>query len=293
MIAIAKISALISVLYIVKAFLYPMFRPVNRRQKQRARRLLKERRSEARRARFQLFKSGTAARYADRLMGSPERLRLQKLIDRLDLAKKPAEIRVEQLLYSGGAVLITLLALSANRLIGCVAAVLIFLGWLYPASELEKKIERKNRNIALDFPGFYSMAYYQYAKSVNIYLADVIRDYLPSANPDMAEELGVMLDNIEYGEEYALKQFKKRVPLHYIIKFCDIMETRLKGYDNISQMEYLKNEVDEFRVVALEDDLKRRERSNSRLQLVLIAVLIVYIAIYYLFTVLDSIKMFQ
>ncbi|CDN45682.1 hypothetical protein, partial [Paenibacillus sp. P22] len=205
----------------------------------------------------------------------------------------PAEIRVEQLLYSGGAVLITLLALSANRLIGCVAAVLIFLGWLYPASELEKKIERKNRNIALDFPGFYSMAYYQYAKSVNIYLADVIRDYLPSANPDMAEELGVMLDNIEYGEEYALKQFKKRVPLHYIIKFCDIMETRLKGYDNISQMEYLKNEVDEFRVVALEDDLKRRERSNSRLQLVLIAVLIVYIAIYYLFTVLDSIKMFQ
>ncbi|KKC49191.1 hypothetical protein VE23_22255 [Paenibacillus sp. D9] len=293
MIAIAKISALISVLYIVKAFLYPMFRPVNRRQKQRARRLLKERRSEARRARFQQFKSGTAARYADRLMGSPERLRLQKLIDRLDLAKKPAEIRVEQLLYSGGAVLITLLALSANRLIGCVAAVLIFLGWLYPASELEKKIERKNRNIALDFPGFYSMAYYQYAKSVNIYLADVIRDYLPSANPDMAEELGVMLDNIEYGEEYALKQFKKRVPLHYIIKFCDIMETRLKGYDNISQMEYLKNEVDEFRVVALEDDLKRRERSNSRLQLVLIAVLIVYIAIYYLFTVLDSIKMFQ
>ncbi|MGU3471215.1 hypothetical protein ACLBWT_08705 [Paenibacillus sp. D51F] len=293
MIAIAKISALISVLYIVKAFLYPMFRPVNRRQKQRARRLLKERRSEARRARFQLFKSGTAARYADRLMGSPERLRLQKLIDRLDLAKKPAEIRVEQLLYSGGAVLITLLALSANRLIGCVAAVLIFLGWLYPASELEKKIERKNRNIALDFPGFYSMAYYQYAKSVNIYLADVIRDYLPSANPDMAEELGVMLDNIEYGEEYALKQFKKRVPLHYIIKFCDIMETRLKGYDNISQMEYLKNEVDEFRVIALEDDLKRRERSNSRLQLVLIAVLIVYIAIYYLFTVLDSIKMFQ
>ncbi|GJM70475.1 hypothetical protein HMSSN036_26910 [Paenibacillus macerans] len=92
------------------------------------------------------------------------------------------------------------------------------------------------------------MVYYQYSKSINIYLADVIRDYLPNANADMAEELGVMLDNIEYGEEFALKQLKRRVPIHYIIKFCDLMETRLKGYDNISQMVYLKNEIDSFRI---------------------------------------------
>ena len=59
----------------------------------------------------------------------------------------------------------------------------------------------------------------------------------------MAEELGVMLDNMDYGEEFALKQLKRRVPVHHIIKFCDIMETRLKGYDNISQMAYLKNEL--------------------------------------------------
>ena len=131
-------------------------------------------------------------------------------------------------------------------------------------AELEKTIERKNKNISLDFPAFYSMVYYQYSKSVNIFLSDVIKDYIPNANPDMAEELGVMLDNMDYGEEYALKQLKKRVPMHYIIKFCDIMETRLKGYNNVSQMTYLKNEVDEFRIVALEDELERRRRSNDK-----------------------------
>lgn len=102
-----------------------------------------------------------------------------------------------------------------------------------------------------------------------------------------------MLDNTEYGEEFALKQLKKRVPLHYVIKFCDIMETRLKGYDNVSQMAYLKNELDGFRVKALEEELERRERSGARIQMLLILVLAAYILIYYLFTILDSIKMFQ
>ena len=40
----------------------------------------------------------------------------------------------------------------------------------------------------------------------------------------MAEELGVMLDNMDYGEEFALKQLKRRVPVHHIIKFLDIMK---------------------------------------------------------------------
>ena len=45
-----------------------------------------------------------------------------------------------------------------------------------------------------DFPSFYSMLYYQYSKSVHIYLADAVRDFLPNANPDMAEELGILID---------------------------------------------------------------------------------------------------
>jgi len=51
------------------------------------------------------------------------------------------------------------------------------------------------------------------------------------------------------------------------------METRLRGYDNISQMTYLKNELYDLRVMSLEDELHRREQKNARMQFVLIVVL--------------------
>ena len=293
MIFAAKLCALISVIYLVKVFLYPVFKPVSGKQKKRARRFIKEKQSAALKQKIEQMKKELARKYLKGFVGSAERARFQKIIERLDLGMKPEDIRMEQLVYTAGAVLITAVVMSANRLLGCAAAIFIILAWLYPVVELEKVIDRKNKNISYDFPAFYSMVYYQYAKSVNIYLADVIKDYLPNANPDMAEELGVMLDNIDYGEEYALKQLKKRVPLHYIIKFCDIMETRLRGYDNVSQMTYLKNEVDEFRIRALEEELQQRERNNSRIQWSLVGVLVVYIVIYYLFTILASLKMFQ
>lgn len=290
---IAKLSVIISILYIIHQFLYPMFRPTSRKVKKKVRHYQRERSRERLREKYRRWHQHIAVTYVRSLLSQSERIRFRKMIERLDLNLKPEQIRLDQILYSGGAAVLTLIMMSANPLLGYVTAILIVLGWLYPVSELEKVIERKNRNIALDFPSFYSMVYYQYSRSVNLYLMDVVKDYLPNANPDMAEELGVMLDNMVYGEEYALKQLKKRVPLHYIIKFCDIMETRLKGYDNLSQMAYLKNELDQFRIRALEAELERRERSNARLQLLLIVVLMVYIALYYLFMVMDSIQMFQ
>lgn len=293
MITLAKISALLSIFYLVKELLYPIYKPISGRQKKRTRMFLKEKEAAAFKNKLLQLKRQFAQKYVQNLIGEAERNRYKKIIDRLDLPIKPEDIRADQILYTTAAILLTLVMLSANRLLGCVTGIFIVLGWLYPVSEFEETIEKKNKNISLDFPAFYSMVYYQYSKSVNIFLADVIKDYIPNANPDMAEELGVMLDNMDYGEEYALKQLKKRIPMHYIIKFCDIMETRLKGYDNVSQMAYLKNEVDEFRIRALEDELERRERSNARIQLILIVVLVVYIIIYYLFTVLESLKLFQ
>lgn len=290
---LAKLSALVGVLYLVKVFIYPLFKPVNSRQKKRNRKYIKERKNDRLNQKFNKFRRHISEKYVSKLLSQAERTRFQKMINRLDLGIKPEEVRMEQLFYAFSAFIVMMILMSANQLLGYISAVFIILGWMYPVSEMEKKIVKKDKNIAYDFPSFYSMVYYQYSKSVNIYLADVIRDYLPNANKDMQEELGIMLDNIEYGEDFALKQFKKRVPIHYIIKFCDLMETRLKGYDNISQMVYLKNEVDSYRIVALEEDLERRQRTNSRIQLILIGVLVVYIAIFYLFTILDSIKMFQ
>lgn len=293
MIFLSKLVAMLAILYIVKVLLLPLMKPVSRNQKKRARLFLKERKKEASRQKYRLWKQKMAVQYGRYLLSTGERVRLKKMLDRLDMPVKPEEIRVEQVLYAGAAVIAALIMLKVNMLLGCATAIFIILGWLYPVDELEKKIVKKNKNIAVDFPAFYSMVYYQYSKSVNIHLADVVKDYLPNANPDIGEELGVMLDNIEFGEEYALKKLKKRVPLHYIIKFCDIMETRLKGYDNVSQMAYLKNELDSFRVKTLEDELQRRERSNSRIQFVLIAVLGIYIALYYLFTIMGSLTLFQ
>lgn len=293
MIFLMKFIAMLSILYLIKVLLYPFFKPVSRKQKKRARQYIKQRKNAIFQEKFNQYKRRMARKYVKGLLGSAERVRFKKIIDRLDLQKTPEEIRTEQYMFTLGAILVTLFFLKVNVLLGCASAIFIMLGWLYPVVELEKVIEKKNKNISLDFPAFYSMVYYQYVKSVNIHFADVLKDYIPNANPDIAEELGVMLDNIDYGEEYAFKQLKKRIPMHYIIKFCDIMETRLKGYDNVSQMAYLKNELDSFRLRALEDELESRQRSNARIQLVLIMVLGVYIVIYYLFTILSSMKLFQ
>ncbi|GGH10992.1 hypothetical protein [Paenibacillus segetis] len=293
MIALSKLSTMLAIIYLVKVFLYPYFKAVSRSQKKRARVYMKQRKNELAKQKFNKLKRDFAMRYVTHFISGAEKRRLKKIIDRLDLTIKPEEIRTDQLMYSIVAVVITLIMIKANIILGCGSAIFIILGWLYPVNELEKKIDKKNKNISHDFPSFYSMVYYQYAKSVNIHLADVIKDYIPNANPDIAEELGVMLDNIDYGEEFALKQLKKRVPMHYIIKFCDIMETRLKGYDNVSQMSYLKSEIDSFRIRTLEDELESRQRSNSRIQLMLVVVLFIYIVIYYLFTILEAIKLFQ
>jgi hypothetical protein len=291
---LAKGLALAAILYMVKLLLYPLFKPVSGRQKKRVREYAQAKKQAALGQRLHGLKLFFADNYVAQIMARTQRSRYAKMIDRLDLQKSPQELMTEQILYALAAALLSLLALRINPVLGLLSSLLIALGWMYPVDALEKLVDKKNKAIALDFPSFYSMVYYQYARSVHIFLADVVKDYLPNANPDMAEELGVLLDNIAYGdEEYGLKQLKRRVPLHYIIRFCDIMETRLKGYDNVSQMQYLKNEVDVFRVRALEEELERRKRGSDGLQLVLLGVLVMYIVIYYGFTVMDALKMFQ
>ncbi|MCX7841858.1 MAG: hypothetical protein N2489_02125, partial [Clostridia bacterium] len=226
------------------------------------------------------------------LLGELKRDQYQALISRLDLRITPEELRARQVLIALGALLAALLVLQINLLLGYLSFLGTILGWMYPVDELEKKVEKKNKNILQDFPSFYSMLYYQYSRSVDIYLADVVRDFLPNANADMQEELGVLLDNIEYGEEYALKQLKKRVPLRYIIKFCDIMQTRLNGYDNVSQMAYLKNELHELRLQALEDNLKERQRKNNLAQFTLVIVLAIFVVMYFYFQFMEAVKLF-
>lgn len=293
MIGFAKIISLGAIIYLIKVFLYPYFKPISRKNKKRSRKYITRLKKEKQNERFIALRKELSIKYVGKIMSDLEKKRLKKMLDRLDMKILPEELRCMQIIYTLSAILISMLMFKVNSIIGYVSSMFIIIGWIYPVDEIEKKIEQKNKNIARDFPSFYSMVYYQYAKSVNLFLSDVIKDYLPNAQKDMADELEIMLDNIEYGETYALKQLKRRVPIHYIIKFCDIMETRLKGYDNVSQMLYLKNEIDEFRIRDLEEELTRREKSNEKLQFVLVVILFAYIIIYYLFSLLQSMKMFQ
>ena len=289
-----KAVAFIAILYLVKQFLWPFFRPASGKQKQKVRKYAKDQNEAERKRKARERKLSWARTFAKPFMTKIREDELKKILYRLNMDKKPEEVLLEQGMYLVGGIIIALIAFSANSVLGLIAALFIPLGWFYPTDAMYKEVKRKNKNVELDFPEFYSMAFYQYSKSVNIFLSDVIKDYLPNANDDMAEELGVMLDNIEYADEdYALKQLKKRIPIHCIIKFCDIMETRLRGYDNVSQMQYFKNEIDRLRITELEIELAKRVQKNNVIQLALVGVLVLYVVIYFIFTILGSIAMFQ
>ena len=293
MIFISKLIILVSVIYLIKIFLYPYYRPVNKKSKKRNRVHQKNISKQHKKDEWKRKKRRFATKYIKKYVSEIEYKRLKNTLECLDKDVLPEEIRLEQILYVTLSCVISFIFFQFNEVFGYASLVFIVFGWLYPTDEIDKQIQYKNKQIANDFPAFYSMVYYQYSKTINIFFADVIRDYLPNANKEMAKELGYMLDNIDYGEAFVLKEFKKRVPLHYIIKFCDIMETRLKGYDNVSQMAYLKNELDEFRVRALEDELEKRKKANEKIQFVLIIVLGIYVFIYYIFIITESMKMFS
>lgn len=293
MVILAKLLSLSAIIYLVSVMIYPAFKPMPRKRKKRSREFLSVLKKQAQMEKYMYFKDIILRRISNKLfLNEIKREQLNFIINRLDLKTTPEEIRLKQILYSLAAIFGAFIVMKIMPLLGYVCLIFVVLGWMYPIDELEKKVEQKDKNILKDFPAFYSMVYYQYSRTINIYLADVIKDFLPNANPDMADELGVLLDNIEYGEEYALKQLKKRVPLRHIIKFCDIIETRLKGYDNTSQMAYLKNELYDLRVMALEEKLNQRKASNERTQFVLIVVLVIYIVVYYYFEFIGAIKLF-
>lgn len=293
MVIFAKLLSLIAIIYLVSFFVYPIFKPMSGKRKKRSREFLAVVKKQNKREKYLYFKDIVLRKLSKKLfVNDLKREQLSFILNRLDLKITPEEVRLNQILYALVALLVSTVMMKLMPILGYICLIFVVLGWLYPIDELEKKVERKNKNILKDLPAFYSMVYYQYSRSINIYLADVIKDFLPNANQDMADELGVLLDNIEYGEEYALKQFKKRVPLRYIMKFCDIMETRLKGYDNTSQMAYLKNELYDLRVVALEEELNNRKASNERTQFILIVILVIYILVYYYFQFIGAIKLF-
>jgi len=294
MIPIMKLAALAAIIYLTITIVFSIIKPVNKKRKKINRDFLIKEKKRKQTERLYYFKDVILRRFtSSMLLGELKKNEFSIIIKRLDLKTTPEELRAKQIVLALVTLIVALIVMKISTLLGIFSLLGPVLAWMYPIDELEKKIDRKNKNIMFDFPAFYSLLYYQYARSVNIYLGDVVKDFLPNANEDMAEELGIFIDNIEYGEEYALKQLKKRVPLRHVIKFCDIMQTRLNGYDNTSQMAYLKNELHDLRIQTLENELKLRERRNIQTQFALIIVLAVYVIIYFYYQFIDAFKMFS
>lgn len=294
MLGLVKIICMICIFYVSYNILKLIFRPLKNRRINYTRRFIRSNKQLKSKEQFVLFKKKMANQYHKYiLLSNTKRMELGSMLKRVDQSKTPEEIRLEQILYSAIATIVSLLILQVSIILGYSCMIFIVLGWMYPIDEIQRIVERKNNNIIRDIPVFYNMIFYQYSKSVHIFLADVIKDFLPNANEDMAEELETILDDIEYGEEYALKQFKARVPLRHIIRICDLIETRLKGYDNLAQMAYLKNELDELRVTRLEVELEKREQKGSHIQIVLIVILSIYIIIYYYYQMFSALEMFS
>lgn len=194
----------------------------------------------------------------------------RRYVDRLNLKwdnepLDPRLIRVDQYFYLLIFVLIALIAFSFNQFIGVALLIVSPLGYKIPIIDMKEKIDKVDAAISREFNSFYSVVYYQFRKQ-NKMLSSVVRDYLPNASPEMAFELKIFMQNLTKGEEYALIELRKRLPLKFIIRFCDIMKVRVIGIENISQMMYLKEEMHEQERHRIIKALEKRKKQALALQ---------------------------
>ena len=182
-------------------------------------------------------------------------IELNKKLSRLGAEATAKDIRRLQLLY---AIFTLLVALIIRIMLGktpaLVVALLSIYTWRYPIIRIDKEIYDRNQAIERELPELYSILFYAYKRSAGVNLTSKIQSYIKDSSDLFYKEMMIFIEDARNGELYALKEFKKRVPLGIVLRFCDIMETRLTGYDNISVMYNFKKEMDDKRS-AREDKL--------------------------------------
>jgi len=182
-------------------------------------------------------------------------IELNKKLSRLGAEATAKDIRRLQLLYALFTLLVALITrIMLGRTPALVVALLSIYTWRYPIIRIDKEIYDRNQAIERELPELYSILFYAYKRSAGINLTSKIQSYIKDSSDLFYKEMMIFIEDARNGELYALKEFKKRVPLGIVIRFCDIMETRLTGYDNISVMYNFKKEMDDKRS-AREDKL--------------------------------------
>ncbi len=182
-------------------------------------------------------------------------IELNKKLSRLGAEATAKDIRRLQLLYALFTLLVALITrIMLGRTPALVVALLSIYTWRYPIIRIDKEIYDRNQAIERELPELYSILFYAYKRSAGVNLTSKIQSYIKDSSDLFYKEMMIFIEDARNGELYALKEFKKRVPLGIVIRFCDIMETRLTGYDNISVMYNFKKEMDDKRS-AREDKL--------------------------------------
>lgn len=226
-----------------------------------------------------------------------KRDRLNTLIDRLNIEElTPERIVSEQvysvLLYSFIAILIsTLVFLKPLNIYGAFLIELFaLLSYKIKLKEYESKVKEKDDHIMDELFSFYSVLCSTYQKSYDTPLDEIVNNFIKSTNPDMREELTVLLVNIRtMGAVRALMVMKHRVNLPYVLRVCDTLITRFStATDNTSTMLYLKEELKKLRYDKLDVVLAKKKAKVAKAQLIVVLVLIVYAVLHFYFQSFSS-----
>ncbi|AFC27333.1 hypothetical protein PM3016_357 [Paenibacillus mucilaginosus 3016] len=209
---------------------------------------------------------------------------LNAKLRRLGLAKSARDVRKEQIVLSGVSLLVGLFSYWAFApVLGLLGLAIAAAGWIYPVETINREIRQMNEIVYKKFPSFYRRNYYSYKKNINTSLSRVVESHMRVCHPAFQRELKVFLEDIEsVGEFEAIQRWKNRLPLPYIIRYAEIIESRLRGEDNTPVMENFKLELDKMREVQVDKDLLKLEsRINGVLGLMYVPFFLLLI-IYFL-----------
>lgn len=259
-----------------------VIRPVSKKQKVRFK--LKETKREEKEwnpdSVFQFLKLDLQSLYLSREF--EERMNID--LRRIGSPKTAADLRKEQIVLFGGFAAVGLLSyLLLHPGLAFLAWIIAAAGWMYPQQQVRAEARKVTKLIEQKFPAFYRRNYYAYKNNVNTALVRVVESHMRVCDPAFRRELKIVLEDIEsLGEFEAIQRWKRRLPLPYIIRYAEIMESRLKGENNLAVMENFKYELDKLRETQIDKELLRAESAIDKVLALTYVPFLLLLLVYFL-----------
>lgn len=242
-----------------KSLLIRLIKPVTNKQKERIK--SDEFYKNAQKKTFKDKMKDLANKLPSKELMDDKMLELDKKIDRLQLETSAKEVRGLQTLYFLAVFAVScVLGIMFGINIFIVGVVIAIITWNYPVAKIDSQIKKRNRAVEAELPKLFSVLYYVYKRTPNASLKEKVQNYIKTSGDLFYKEMMIFINDCRSGEVYALKQFKKRVPIPIVMRFCDIMENRIVGYDNVNVMQNFKVELDQKMILKSEDLIKETDK---------------------------------